>query len=497
MSDESRGFYNTNKFLHTLEVCILLAIVFLGFGLRYYKVGKDSFWLDEAGQALAAIQPRIMDTLMIVRQHAGAMPLDYLVTRLMAMISLDEKVMRFPSVVWGTLSIVIYFCLVRELDFPDKKSASFLVALLLSLSPVYIQYSQEMRFYASLVFFYAASTLLLIRAIKEPSVRNWLFYVSVTLIGEYFHPYVLFTVITGFVLILVIYTSYKNSVFQFSIKKGDFSKFLVSSIVLIACYVPGYLFFNSGQTFSYDLGFHSDVILEGLGLQAIRLDAGLGSFGVWHIILMIGMIGGLFIVIKQYKEYQLVLSLLVAFFLQFALIVGLDTYKHYFFSARQIIHLAPLLLLLVSIFMVECIVLIKPTVTRYVSMIAILAVICASPLPYIKAVYDYSKGTGGAIAQTIISKYQPGQEVLIFSSSYKIILDYYFLRFEKPDHSLPVIVTVDTINELRDKVNANPDIAYVVAPRNTTGDVRAQIVSLGFKTVSSESGGDFLFVRSQ
>jgi hypothetical protein len=41
-----------------------------------------------------------------------------------------------------------------------------------------------------------------------------------------------------------------------------------------------------------------------------------------------------------------------------------------------------------------------------------------------------------------------------------------------------------------------PEIEYVVAPRDTTGDIRALIVSFGFKAVPGKSEADFLFVRS-
>ena len=223
LRDNSREFYRSDKFLRALEIFILSVITIFGFiSCDIHKVGKDSFWLDEGGTGIGGvIQPRMIDTLMVVRQHAGAMTLDYLVSRMMATISLDERVMRFPSVVWGTLLIIIYFFLVRELDFRQKKPVSFLVSLLLAFSPIYIQYSQEMRFYAALSFFYAASTFLLIRAIKYSSISNWLFYIFVTLVGEYFHPYVLFTVITGFILILRNYVPYINSGSQFSSDKDN------------------------------------------------------------------------------------------------------------------------------------------------------------------------------------------------------------------------------------------------------------------------------------
>lgn len=491
-----RGFDQADHRSSALELLILLAIVSIGFALRYYRVGKDSFWLDEAAQALAAIQPRITDTLAIIRQHAAAMPLDYLVSRFVASFTLDEKFMRFPSVIWGTLSVLVFFFLVCELDIPHGRLVAIAASALLAFSPVHVQYSQEMRFYAALGFFYLASTHLLVRAVKTPSIRNWIFYTLLTLLGEYFHPFVLFTVITGFILVL--------GARFFAVDPGqprlpdraDLSKFAICSLILAGLYVPGYLFFNSGQTFSSDLSFHLDVIMQGLGLRATRLESGLGPFGVWHILLLVGAIGGLFLVARRVRRYRLVLCLLIAFILQFALIVGLDAYRRYFFSGRQIIHLAPLLLLLVAIFVVECAASIEAPRIKWACAAVILGVICTFSLPYTKAIYDYSKGSAGEIAQVILSQYQPDQEVLVLPGSYGLILDFYFHRYQRSGRPPPAILTTNDLEDLAKQVAANPTVEYVVTARETSGDVRKSIMRLGFRAASVKPAVDFLFTRS-
>jgi hypothetical protein len=82
---------------------ILLAIIFMGFILRTYQLGEDSFWNDEAGQGLAAIQPSFKSLLDMSRNHAMAMPLDYLVSFFTNKLDVNEYTMRFPSVIWSTL----------------------------------------------------------------------------------------------------------------------------------------------------------------------------------------------------------------------------------------------------------------------------------------------------------------------------------------------------------------------------------------------------------
>lgn len=54
---------------------LILCICFI----RFLDLGKESFWFDEAGVAMAASQPTLDKTLEIAQTHAAAMPLDYVV----------------------------------------------------------------------------------------------------------------------------------------------------------------------------------------------------------------------------------------------------------------------------------------------------------------------------------------------------------------------------------------------------------------------------------
>ena len=256
------------------------------------------------------------------------------------------------------------------------------------------------------------------------------------------------------------------------------------------------MFFNAGQSLSYDLGLQLWRVLAGLGLQAYILERGLGQFGLWHIMLIIGTIGGLLLVIFRYRKYDLVVSLLIAFFLQFILIMGLDIYKQYFFAPRQLLHLAPLLSILTAIFIVECITIPRACLIQYLLWFTFLGIIIISPLPDIKAIYDYSKGNGGVIAQVIISEYQPGQKVLAFSSEY-LIMDYYFKRFGNPDQPTPILVDVNDVNDLENMLETDNQVVYLVIPQDAPVNVRTGVLHFGFKNDFGKPLPDSLFERSQ
>src|SRR3990172_761207 len=198
----------TNK---SRSVYLPLIIIFLiGLVLRFYRVGESSLWNDEAGQLLAALQPTFADMMEIIRSHAMAMPLDYLVTRIVSHFSISEGILRLPSVIWGTFTIPIIFLFARKLLcnlYSGNRSALFL-SLLLAVSPIHIFYSQEMRFYSSLGFFYWLATYIMLLYIESPRMKLWIVMVLVLIIGELFHPFVLLSFVNGISMLIasVIFT---------------------------------------------------------------------------------------------------------------------------------------------------------------------------------------------------------------------------------------------------------------------------------------------------
>lgn len=222
-----------NKFA-SADFLLLALLLVIGFALRIYKVGEDSLWFDEVGQVEAALQPSMEGVLKAVADHAGAMPLDYMVTRFVVMFSLREELIRLPAVIWGTLSIIVYFVLVNQLDIPYKKQTALLLAFLISISPVNIQYSQEVRFYSSLMFFYGLATLFLVRAITRGEKKEWLAYVFCSTVGMYFHPYLIFTAIPGFFWIAHQYLIERERGFETDRIKKNIILFVASCVLILS-----------------------------------------------------------------------------------------------------------------------------------------------------------------------------------------------------------------------------------------------------------------------
>ena len=72
-----------------------------------------------------------------------AMPLDYVTAWTMARISHTEGWLRLPEALWGFLTLLAGYKLCLELS--GKKQLALFAMLMMALSPILIEYSQELR----------------------------------------------------------------------------------------------------------------------------------------------------------------------------------------------------------------------------------------------------------------------------------------------------------------------------------------------------------------
>ena len=325
--------------------CLAILFVFIGIALRFYQLGDDSFWTDEAGQALAVLEPSFSEMVDSIKSHAMAMPLDYFTARMFSGLSSSEFVLRLPAAIWGSLALICFYLFSRRLT---NNRIALISTLILSLNTFHIRYSQELRFYSALFFFYLLSNLLLLD-IFEKDDHRWkrlAAYILVTVIGSYYHPYVLLSFINGFAMLILWQDSRK--------KRLRLMKNLIfSGIIGGLLFLPGYLIFGSQGTFTKPLlGWGSttwQVISAAFDWpsfiynKATLVDVVLG----WIYLIFFGI--GLFFVIKRPKHYHKLLGLLMGVPVQIGLIILADQIKGYWFISRQLIHLLPATIILTSV----------------------------------------------------------------------------------------------------------------------------------------------------
>lgn len=327
------------------HAAILLLIVLFGFFLRVHELGRDGLRLDEAGQALAAIQPTLTEMMTIEKTHAAAMPLDYLGTRLAAAIGTQEFLLRYPSAIWGTLSIALIYLLARRLRL--SRRAGLLAAFFLALSPNHIYYSQELRFYASLQALALVSTVLLVMALQQSSTRMWarawvLFGIA-TAIGAYFHPYVLLTAVFGAIYLVL------DTIQHHAIQRRAWLGLIVATTFIGLTFLPGYLIFGSSGATVVDplqwAGTMQRFLLGGLDwTNKVNTEpAATATAWAWMNLLFIGL--GLLAIVRERPRYRLLTSLLIGATVIILLIILSTLISDYWLLSRQIVHLSPILMI--------------------------------------------------------------------------------------------------------------------------------------------------------
>lgn len=412
----------------------VLIVVLVGFGLRVHELGQDSFWNDEAGQALVSIQTDFFDMLEGIRSHVMAMPLDYMVTRFFGTLSATEFVMRFPAVIWGTLSLSVLFVLARR--FLGLQPA-LLAVLIFALSPIHIRYSQELRFYSALQFFYLLSFFAMYRTLHkdEPIYRT--IYILITFLGSYFHPYVMLSLFHGFAMLLFLQLPLQKFV-------ANLLRLAGCGAILTILFLPGYLYFGSHENFDYELfqwGSAATIVLRGFGWFSFQYTPNTPLVGEWELANIVFTGLGLLFLVRERKN-SLALALILGLALNVLAIMLASYVKGYWFSFRQIIHLAWIPMMIAAWGGYQSARLFGENIrskgldfTKYVNgwpilFFLILGFFVWASLPRLQDYYAYQRSSAKEVVLRLMAQYKPGDEIFVIPGYEEKIYRFYLSRFD-------------------------------------------------------------------
>jgi 4-amino-4-deoxy-L-arabinose transferase-like glycosyltransferase len=165
----------------------LLAIVGIAGGLRFWRLGTQSFWYDEFVTVQVASRP-LRNLFDAIANHEGSPPLYFLLSwGWMRVFGDGDVALRSLSTVAGVLTIPIVYFVARELG--QSLRTSRVAALLAATNPLLIWYSQEARPYSLLVCLAAASLLWCARAANRGRWRDfllWALWSALALSTHYF-----------------------------------------------------------------------------------------------------------------------------------------------------------------------------------------------------------------------------------------------------------------------------------------------------------------------
>lgn len=173
----------------------------------------------------------------------------------------------------------------------------------------------------------------------------------------------------------------------------------------------------------------------------------------------------------------------------------LDYLNNYLFIPRQIVHLTPFTYLLFSIGVIKLISMPRAEFFRYALSALIVCGLLLSTLPYIKIMYDHSKGGTREIAQAIVDRYQSGQKVASLYPQNTLVLRYYLSLLVGKDEAILMIVPFDEVNDMAGYVQVHSEVYFVYLSQSMDADLRKEVVNLGFKQLRVLEDSDFVYIR--
>ncbi|MBL7223812.1 MAG: glycosyltransferase family 39 protein, partial [Candidatus Brocadiae bacterium] len=148
---------------------LAIALLALGVGLRFYRLGAKSLWLDEA-QTLFYVDRPLGETLAAVRARDAHPPLYYALLHLWMGGSSCEARARAFSALASTLTLVVFFDLARRLL---GIGAALVAAGVLAVSAFQVYFAQEARHYALATLWVTLAWWFLVLLLKRGKGRAW------------------------------------------------------------------------------------------------------------------------------------------------------------------------------------------------------------------------------------------------------------------------------------------------------------------------------------
>lgn len=183
---------------HSRYVQILISLTVIGLFLRFYNLGFNSLWLDEATTHHFAK----LSFIEIWELTAGGEynpPLFHWVEHFMLFFGNNEVILRFIPALLGILTIPLFYLIGKE--FLDRNTG-ILAAALLTFSPFHLFYSQEARAYSMVLFFISISLYCYLLAFRSNDKKFWALFGIFSALAFWTHFYSM--IITGTLILFAI-----------------------------------------------------------------------------------------------------------------------------------------------------------------------------------------------------------------------------------------------------------------------------------------------------
>ena len=231
-NQREKGPFNSIK--AGLILCLLFA-----FALRVSQLDKYGLWDGEIHNIFHAMRP-LADFPQDFRAFTAHPPLSFVLTHITRGQELSLWMIRFPSVLVGTLAVAASYVFARYFFTP---SWALTVAWLLAISPLSLRWSQSIRMYGLFLLFSTLSFILTLRLQKKKRRLTWLWLGLVSLLNLYTHYFALFPLIAEMIFISVMALGLFKGFAWGEIKKPKrlVRHALLSAVIVALGFLPWFL----------------------------------------------------------------------------------------------------------------------------------------------------------------------------------------------------------------------------------------------------------------
>lgn len=174
------------------ELGLLILISLIGLGVRLYRLGDWSFWIDE------------IITVKVVSGEFTRGGLTYgLIKPVFQAFGSDPWLMRIVPAVIGAVTIPVMFLLVRRIA---TQNAAIITSLLLALSPWHLYFSQNARYYALYLLLTSLTAIAFFYGIEHDEPKYLVLSVLGLALATYERSYALLLVPAAILYLLLLIT---------------------------------------------------------------------------------------------------------------------------------------------------------------------------------------------------------------------------------------------------------------------------------------------------
>ena len=437
--------------LHSRYVQILLVLTSIGFLLRFYNLGFNSLWLDEA-TTLNWSKPGFFEIWEISRSSDYHPPLFHWIEHLMLVFGQSEFILRTVPALLGVLTIPVFYLIGKE--YHDK-NVGIISAALLTFSYFGIYYSQEAYSYSLVLFLFSLVIFLYFLALRTDNIIFWMLFGIASAISFWAHYYVF--VGLGVIYLHALLT--KAAILRKDLRQ--IKNLLIAFCMMLILTLP--LLFIVGERFFRLTGSPPTYgVLGPILVQEtlIRFSGGYSSLNwiIAFIYLVLMAVGFVFLYTKDKNK-----CLFSAMFLLLPIVISVLISSKMTMNPRYLIYLLPIYFTLVAMSYPVIFRLIPNRNLLYI--FVILIGVMNAPL-LVEYYSSYTKEDWRGFAGTVEAKTQDGDIIVLVPSYMSVPLNYYYSNLT--DKTFEFGADNGTELERINQLKGNRSVFFVV-----TGDISA------------------------